>query len=227
IAPHRKSAMTHLHLLIAMTHYQPIAPAGTIGERLAELILILTTTATRLREGAPTEVHAANWRPARPADGHRVSYGHIAEIAWWAPAAAQAAGLAPAMVASHSISLLDKLVDDALDPDDGGVFHEGPIAGKADRRTKVWWVQVEALRAFAEWHRWSDDLRFASAFLDILRWIENRQVVGPAGDLHHRIEPDGRSAGARAGAWKCPYHQVVGLLGAIRMMYADSQPFVA
>ncbi len=162
--PDMKLMNTHLHLLEAMTTFYRASRLPLARERLLELINIESNTVVRKNIGACTDKYERDWTPRLEGDFARVSYGHDIENVWLLIDACDAA-----KVSNHPfIDLYRKLFDYSLkygyDETNGGFYDSGPFNGPADRRSKVWWVQSEAIVSALYMHRLTKDSKYLYVF---------------------------------------------------------------
>jgi mannobiose 2-epimerase len=88
----------------------------------------------------------------------------------------------------------------------GGFYDSGPFNRPADRRSKVWWVQSEAIVSALYMHRLTRDPKYLSIFEKTAGYIEKNMVDWQNGEWHANITPDGRIQGDKANPWKAGYH---------------------
>jgi mannose/cellobiose epimerase-like protein (N-acyl-D-glucosamine 2-epimerase family) len=200
-----KTANTHLHLMEAVTRYFVVTKDSLAGQRLIELISIVSSAILRKTIGACTDQHLPDWTPLRGPQYDRVSYGHNLESIWLSAEACEAVGLPIAPMLDLYETLFAYALRYGYDRRAGGFFEEGPLEARADRRAKSWWVQAESLLCALYMYRLTGREIYFGCFLRTLEWIVNRQVDWQDGEWFERIQNDG-AEGNKAGAWKDPYH---------------------
>lgn len=204
--PDVKLMNTHLHLMEAMTTYY-LATRDTVArERLVELIFIESNSVVRKAIGACTDKYQLDWRPLRGSGFDRVSYGHDIENVWLLIEACDAAGISNGPLVDLYRALFDYSLRHGYDPQNGGFYDSGPINSPANRRSKVWWVQAECMVSALYMYRLTDDMIYFDCFAKTLGWIKKNQVDWENGDWFSSISESGAASGAKAGAWKSPYH---------------------
>lgn len=210
--PPMKLLNTHLHLLEAVTRYYASSRNPAAWERIIELLLIVSNAAVRKSSAACTDVHTADWRPAIARAASAVSYGHTLEAGWILAGSCETIGLPVHPLLDLICALTDTALRDGFDAKRGGFYHTGPLNKRARDRTKVWWVQAEALVALCSLWRRTGEARYYNAFVKTLDWIETRQADWANGEWFAEIDARGRPGGVKTGPWKGPYHHGRALL---------------
>ncbi len=155
---------THLHLLEAMTAFYRAGQLPLARERLHELVLIQGGTVVRKSLGACTDQYERDWTPRLGQFQARVSYGHDLENIWLLMKACEALGLSPWTQLDLYKALFDYSKKYGYDPEHGGFFESGGFNEPADRRSKIWWVQAEALVSSLSMYRLPKDGQYLSVF---------------------------------------------------------------
>lgn len=212
-----KTLNDHVHALEAFTTYLQVASGDRTHSRLRELILLLTGTMLRKTSGACTDLHRTDWTPLVPR-GTSVSYGHDTEAAWLVCEACSVAGVPIPLVLDFCRTVLDNTMRWGWDRRGGGVYFAGPIAGPADDRRKVFWVQAEVLVSSLMIYRLTGDTRYADFYLATLEWITTRQVDWSHGEWHAVVEPNGTTTGDKAYLWKSAYHTGRAMLMSLELL---------
>lgn len=217
-APDLKLANTHMHLMEALTAYHLVTTDARARERIFELILVQSNAVVRKRHGACTERHRRDWTPLAEEQDARVSYGHDLENLWLLADSVTGVGLPNGPLVDLYRALFDHAWRHGFDHDLGGFFDSGPLGAPADRRTKVWWVQAEALVTGLMLFRLTNDERYVECFRRTLDWIVTHQADWTHGDWHAEITPDGKPRGDKAGPWKSPYHNGRAVLRCLELL---------
>ncbi|MHC4628411.1 MAG: AGE family epimerase/isomerase, partial [Planctomycetota bacterium] len=89
---------------------------------------------------------------------------------------------------------------------EGGFYDSGPFNQRADRRSKIWWVQTEAIVSALYMNRITGDSKYLEVFEETSNFIEQNMVDWSSGEWHAEITPDGTARGDKANAWKAGYH---------------------
>ncbi len=218
--PPLKLLNTHLHLLEAMTRYYEDSGNPAARERVIELIVILTNAVVRMENSSCTDVHRRDWSPVLDGSAAQVSYGHDLELGWMLLKACKAVEMPQYPLHNLVRSITDSALAFGFDRKHGGFYHTGPLGKPARDRSKVWWVQAEALLALASLWRLTSEERYRAAFSRTLDWIWKRQADWEYGEWFARIER-GRAMHQKAGAWKGPYHQGRALLECLALLRGD------
>jgi mannobiose 2-epimerase len=197
---------THLHLLEGMTTFYRASKLPLARERLLELINIESNTVVRKDLGACTDKYERDWIPRLEGDYARVSYGHDIENVWLLMNACNAAGITNYPLLDLYRTLFNYSLKYGYDSAKGGFYDSGPFNQPADRRTKVWWVQSEAVVSALYMHRLTEDPKYLSIFEKTCDFIEKNMVDWENGEWHANITPEGKSQGDKANAWKACYH---------------------
>lgn len=197
---------THLHLLEAMTTFYRASKLPLARERLIELINIESNAVVRKGLGACTDKYQCDWTPELHGDYARVSYGHDIENIWLLMDACDAAGVSNYPFGDLYRALFDYSLKYGYDEANGGFFDSGPFNQPADRRSKVWWVQSEAIVSSLYMNRMTQDPKYLSIFEKTADYIEKNMVDWANGEWHANITPEGRPQGDKANIWKAGYH---------------------
>ncbi|MBC8217556.1 MAG: AGE family epimerase/isomerase [Planctomycetes bacterium] len=204
--PDLKLMNTHLHLLEAMTTFYRASKLPLARVRLLELIDIESNTVVRKNIGACTDKYDRDWTPRLAGDYARVSYGHDIENVWLLMDACDAAGVSNHPFVDLYRTLFDYSLKYGCDDANGGFYDSGPFNQPADRRSKIWWVQTEAIVSALYMNRMTQDSKYLAIFEKTSDFIEKNMVDSDSGEWHAEITPDGTSRGDKANAWKAGYH---------------------
>jgi mannobiose 2-epimerase len=218
VRPDVKLMNTHLHLMEAMTTFYRASKLPLARDRLLELIVIQSNAVVRKGLGACTDKYRRDWTPILEGDYARVSFGHDIENVWLLIDACDAAGLPIYPLADLFKSLWDYSLRYGYDRSAGGFFDSGRFGQEADSRTKVWWVQSEAIVSALYMYRLTRDPQYLEVFQKTLDFIENRLVDWPNGEWHEFIRPDGTIGGSKAHAWKAAYHSGRSMLECLNLV---------
>jgi mannose/cellobiose epimerase-like protein (N-acyl-D-glucosamine 2-epimerase family) len=197
---------THLHLLEAMTTFYRAGRLPLARERLLELINIESNAVVRKGLGACTDKYERDWTPRLDGGYARVSYGHDIENVWLLIDACNAVGVSNYPLVDLYRALFDYSLKYGYDRANGGFYDSGRFNQPADRRTKVWWVQSEAVVGALYMHRLTQDPGYLSIFKKTSDFIEKNMVDWENGEWHANITPEGMPQGDKANPWKAGYH---------------------
>ena len=204
--PGLKLMNTHLHLLEAMTTFYRASQLPLARERLLELINIESNAVVRKNIGACTDKYERDWKPRLEGEFARVSYGHDLENIWLLIDACDAAGISNYPFLDLYRMLFDYSLKFGYDEKNGGFYDSGGFSQPADRLTKTWWVEAEAIVSALYMHRLTRDAKYLGVFEKTYDFIDKYQVDWENGEWHAQILPDGRSQGDKAQPWKAGYH---------------------
>ena len=226
----QKSQNTHLHLMEAYAELSRARPGSSVGRQLEETIDILTN---RLFVATPHGGHLtlfthADWTPAST----DVSYGHDIEAAHLLLDAEDELQSLRLFLSKHyrikereespvlgrARALADHTLAKGWDAEHGGVFNLGDAEGPTDR-SKVWWVQAEALLGFATLWKRTGEACYADALARTWEFIRDRQIDPEHGGWY---EEAGRPERPKGHAWKAAYHDGRALLFTARLLRGDS-----
>jgi len=218
---------THLHLLEAMTTFYRARASTELSrmsrqplarERLIELINIESNAVVRKNLGACTDKYERDWTPRLEGNYARVSYGHDLENIWLLIDACDAAGLSNYPLLDLYRTLFDYSIKYGYDGTNGGFYDSGAFAQPADRRTKVWWVQSEAIVSALYMYRITGDAKYRSIFEKTFDFIQNNMVDWENGEWHANITPDGKPQGDKGNIWKAGYHNGRAMIECLEML---------
>lgn len=213
---------THIHVLEALTAYYVMSRDPLARERLIELITICSVAVVRPSAGAGNEFFTADWTPLPGFD--RVTYGHDIETVWLLIDACRAAGIPTSPIRGQLEHVFATSRRYGFDERQGGFSESGRWGQRADRRSKVYWVQAEGMLAPLHLFWLTGDVKYLDCFHRTLRWIVERQVDRANGEFHAIISPRGRVTGAKADLWKAPYHQGRSLIMCLELLDQLSDP---
>jgi mannobiose 2-epimerase len=218
----QKLMNTHLHLMEPFTTYYEVTGDELVGERLRELVLVLSNAVVRKDLGACTDRYERDWTPVLEGDHRRVSYGHDIENVWLLMEAADALGTPNGPLTDLYQTLFDYSLEFGWDEQRGGFFYTGPFEQPSDDRVKSWWVQAEGLISALRMHQLTGDQKYYEVFERTLQWILDEQADWEHGDWHQWIR-DGRALEmSKSGAWKSPYHNGRAVLECLEVLGGDA-----
>jgi mannobiose 2-epimerase len=197
---------THLHLLEALTTFYRASRLPLARERLLELVNIEGNAVVRKNLGACTDKYERDWTPRLEEDYARVSYGHDIENVWLLIDACDAAGASNYPFLDLYETLYDYSLKYGYDENGGGFYDSGPFHRPADRRSKVWWVQAEAMVSALYMYRMTNEPKYLSVFEKTFDFVETNMVDWDNGEWHANITPEGKPQGDKANPWKAGYH---------------------
>ena len=170
------------------------------------MINIESNTVVRKNVGACTDKYDRDWTPRLEGDYARVSYGHDIENIWLLIDACDAAGVSNYPFVDLYRTLFDYSLKYGYDEANGGFYDSGEFNRPADKRSKVWWVQTEAIVSALYMNRITQDSKYLTVFKETSDYIEKYMVDWSSGEWHGEVTPDGTARGDKANAWKAGYH---------------------
>jgi mannobiose 2-epimerase len=197
---------THLHLLEAVTTFYRASKLPLARERLLELINIESNAVVRKNLGACTDKYDRDWTLRLEAPYARVSYGHDIENIWLLMDACDAAGISNYPFGDLYRTLFDYSYKYGYDRSAGGFYDSGPFNQPADRLTKVWWVQAEALISSLYMNRFTNESKYLETFEQTFDYVEKNVVDWQHGEWNANVTPTGAVQGDKANIWKAGYH---------------------
>jgi mannobiose 2-epimerase len=209
---------THLHLLEAMTTFYRASKLPVARERLIELINIESNAVVRKTVGVCTDKYERDWTPRLAGDFARVSYGHDLENIWLLMDACDAAGISNYPFLDLYRNLFDYSMKYGYDAGKGGFYDSGWFNQPADRLTKTWWVEAEAIVSALYMHRLTGDRKYLDVFEKTYDFIEKYQVDWQNGEWHANITPDGKAQGDKAQPWKAGYHNGRAMIECLQLL---------
>lgn len=197
-----KSMNTHLHIMEAYAELYRARPTPALERALRRLIIlhldrIIAPDGRRLRL-----FFSRDWKDL----SRTVSLGHDVEAGWLLFDAAETLGdrELSSRAARAAVSLADEVLRTGAG-ERGEVFNEKDLATDEIDRSRIWWVQAEAMVGFMNAFELTGEQRFADAVR--ASWdFTRRYVIDHAGEWRGLSALDGRAEPYWAGPWKACYH---------------------
>jgi cellobiose epimerase len=104
------------------------------------------------------------------------------------------------------------------DSENGGFFDSGALGQPADQRSKVWWVQAEALVAALRMYRITGDPLYYSVFEKTWDFVNRHQIDWKSGEWHATVRPDFSVGGEKGNNWKVGYHNGRALIECLELL---------
>ena len=209
--PGYKSMNTHIHLLEAMSQLYEVWKDDLVRTRLQELLTIVRDKIC-VEPGVMNLYFTNDWRPIPDHD----SYGHDVETAYLMLEAEDVLAIPHD---SRTERMAKMLVDHALafgwDEKLGGFYGEGTTFGKAEEKSKDWWVEMEGLNALLLMDQKYGNRTevYFNAFQKQLDFIQKYQRDPEFHGFYGRIGEDGKPVTTEKGQiWKAAYHDGRALL---------------
>jgi mannobiose 2-epimerase len=216
--PGLKLMNTHLHLLEAMTTFYRASKLPLARERLIELINIQSNAVVRKTLGACTDKYDRDWTPRLEGEFARVSYGHDLENIWLLMDACDAVGISNYPLLDLYRTLFDYSERYGYDAQMGGFYDSGWFNKPADRLTKVWWVEAEAVVSALYLYRFTGDRKYLSVFEKTYDFIDKYLTDWENGEWHASVNPDGKPQGDKAQPWKAGYHNGRAMIESLQIL---------
>lgn len=215
---------TLLHLLEAYTNLYTVWKNDHLLERIKHLLTLFTQHIYH-SQGYCLQEFNQNWGSISPG----VSYGHDIETSWLidetlekCQITGELADHAHEMTASLAFNCFKNGLDDV-----GWMNNHSD--GKHQDKTKVWWVQAEAVIGLFHAFQQSKNLHYREASLTLAHLIQQKFIDGRHGsEWYSRLDSEGnllsvlRKNGTSeeniSDAWKGPYHTVRFYLEMIRRL---------
>jgi mannobiose 2-epimerase len=201
-----KTYNTHLHVLEALTELYRTWPDPLVGQRLAELLVINTSTVRHPDFACNIDGWRPDWRLIETPSNLRASYGHDVECTWLVLDAARALGLPLALHRSWAEALCSYSLKFGYDRQHGGFFYTGPLGKPADDTKKEWWVQAEALVSMLELYRLTGTHEYYAAFGQTLDFVDKWQVAREGSWWATRTADGAPRGNQRSSPWQGAYH---------------------
>jgi mannobiose 2-epimerase len=204
--PGTKTYNTHLHVLEALTELYRVWPDPLVKERLAEMLVINTSTVRHPDFACNIDGWQPDWHMIDTPVNLRASYGHDVECSWLALDAARALGQSPALHRNWAEALCGYALKYGYDRKHGGFFYTGPLGKPAEDTKKEWWVQTEALVAMLEMYRLTWKPEYYAAFSQTLDFVEKHQVAKEGSWWATRAADGSPKGDTRSSPWQGAYH---------------------
>lgn len=204
---YRKTLNTHLHILEAYASLYSVWPDNKLRQRLMELITILTSTVLARSANNCIQSFHRDWRATDSEQRLRASYGHDLETVWFVLGAIETLGLSRDNYIDWAKKVSGSCLRFGFDRHNGGFFESGILGKQADKRTKIWWVQAEAMIALLIMFRLTEQAEYYEAFVRTFQFVQQQQIAFEGG-WWAKIYEDGsrKKDTARTGKWQGAYH---------------------
>ncbi len=199
-----KSQNTHLHVMEAYTNLLRVWNDAGLRASQTELLELMLTRVLDPKTHHLGLFFASDW--TLKSDG--ISFGHDIEAAWLLCEAASVLGdealIARTRVAAVEIARVT-LAEGISSL--GGIINEAGPRGITNP-DHDWWPQAEAAVGFLNAYEISNDPAFLKAAVASWDFIDKFVIDHKQGEWFRSVSPEGKpsSRAAKAGIWKCPYH---------------------
>lgn len=195
---------TLLHIIEAYTELYSAARDPEVGEKLREALVLFKD-----------KIYDPEKRICKVFFDHEYnslidleSYGHNIEASWLLERACDALGndaICPE-IKTITRELAEAALENGFDKSQGALNNEREF--DKVNRTKVWWVQAEAVIGFYNFYSNYNRAEFLEASENVLKFIRENVIDKSTGEWIENIDPNGNTDRTQAlvHEWKCPYH---------------------
>lgn len=198
-----KTMNTHLHVLEAYTNLYRIEKSELVRRALKGLIECFLEKFIDPKTHHLQLFFDENWN----SKSDEISYGHDIECSWLLHEAAEVLGDGKLLerVIACSIQMAKTTLHEGVGAD-GSVFNE--LKNNHLDKTKIWWVQAEAMVGFWNTYQLTQDIQFKNATFDCWEIIKKYLKDYQNGEWHWCVDENGKPDLSldKAGPWKAPYH---------------------
>lgn len=204
-----KTMNSLLHVMEAYTELYRVAPSKEIGDALRRILTIFREDVYNPK----THRLEVFFDEKMNSISNLYSYGHDIEASWLIDRACEVLGdrQLAAKTQVYTNEIVEEVRREALETDrKTGIraMNNEWADGRTDR-TKVWWVQAEAVVGFYHCYRKTGDRTYKKIAVELWQYIKTyfidpREGSEWFGELSPTGEPD--PEGPMADPWKCPYH---------------------
>jgi mannobiose 2-epimerase len=213
-----KTYNTHLHVMEALTDLYRAWPNPLVCQRLAELLVINTSTVRHPDHNCNIDGWRPDWKMVEEPSNLRASYGHDVECVWLTLDAGRALGMSPRLFRGWAEGLCSYSLKYGYDSRNGGFYYTGPLGRPAQDTRKEWWVQAEALVAMLEMHRLTGKREYEDAFHRTLDFVAKHQVARQGGWWATRAADGSPQGQTRTSPWQGAYHSGRAMLRCVQLL---------
>ncbi|USB32359.1 AGE family epimerase/isomerase [Paenibacillus sp. YPG26] len=192
---------THIHVLEAYTNLFKVWPDARVRAALENLLEILYSKIYNAKTKYLGVFFDKQWNSLIDLK----SFGHDIEASWLIDQTLRALGLEKPEYIQMVVDIAYNIADHAMQ-EDGSMMNEQ----ENDHldKTRIWWVQAEAIVGFYNAYERTQDPRFLELADNLWTYIKNNLIdKRTGGEWYWSIAPDGTPTPREInGAWKCPYH---------------------
>lgn len=198
-----KTMNTHLHILEAYTNLYRVWKDDLLKSQLENLIRLFVDHFIN-ENGHLNLFFDDDWT----LKSDLVSFGHDIECSWLLQEAAEVLGNGELIETSKELATKIAAQNMRGLDTDGGLFYEYFPSGNRWDYDKHWWPQGEAVVGYFNAYQVSGDETFLNKAIGSWRFIQKYLVDKENGEWHWSVNREGETQPneAKAGFWKCPYH---------------------
>lgn len=205
--PELRSADALLHWMEALAELYHVTRRRDVETALVEALHLGRSCFYPAGRGTTYPYLTRDWRPVGGSRYDVFSYGHTLEFAWLMVRAQQVLGDTPDW--EHFHHLVGQSLRWGHDRVRGGLYFKGPASGPATDRSKVWWVQAEAIAALCDGLLDRDERDYSEALRGLVGWVRRHHILSDDDIWITSTDEAGRPLDlTKAGPWKCAYHDV-------------------
>ncbi|PMQ01814.1 MAG: N-acylglucosamine 2-epimerase [Dictyoglomus sp. NZ13-RE01] len=195
-----RSMNSLLHILEAYTNLYKVWKDPFLKERLINIINLFKDKIYNFESNHFEVFLDSNWTPQIPA----ISYGHDIEGTWLLDLALETIGEMRSDIDEMNIKIAETVLKEGFEK--SSLINEK--AGDKIDKSRVWWVQAEALVGFLNAYNKTKDQKFLKAVTNLWDFIKNNLVDKRENSewfsrLDEHLKPVKLPI---VEPWKCPYH---------------------
>jgi len=198
-----KTMNTHLHILEAYTNLYRIEKSEAVRKALKGLIECFLEKFIDPKTYHLRLFFDENWT----LKSNEISYGHDIECSWLLHEAAEVLGDEKLLkrIVKCCIEMAKVTLNEGVG-EDGSVFNE--LKDNHLDKTKIWWVQAEAMVGFWNAYQLTQDTRFKNATFNCWKIVKKYLKDPQNGEWYWCVDENGKPdfSHNKAGPWKAPYH---------------------
>jgi mannobiose 2-epimerase len=235
-APDGKDQNSSIHLLEAFTELYKIWPDSTVHQRVREMLKLIRDTIVGDKNYL-TLFMKRDWTPISYRDSaddvrkanfsmDHVSFGHDIETAYLMLEASLALRSEYDETLETAKKMVDHSINNGWDDLKGGLYNEGYYFKGSDTLTvidksKVWWVQAEALNSLLLFSKlFSEEEKYYNCFLKQWEYMKTWLIDHEYGGWYYNgldNNPDSKKIN-KTSDWKINYHDSRSLMNCIEML---------
>lgn len=201
--PSAKSMNTHLHVLEAYSGLLMCYDSPLLREALGNLIDLHSENILRPGTGNLRLFWSRDWQDQSEA----ISFGHNIEASWLLSEAAERLGEEARLSRARdaTIALAESVLSDAVGPH-GELFNERALRGEPLDKSRIWWVQAEAMVGHLNAFQLTDQPCHAERVWTLWAFIKEHVIDREKGEWRWYSAIDQEASPYIAGPWKSAYH---------------------
>ncbi len=232
----RKSLDIHMHMMEALTNLVEMTRSPLHERKLRDVVAILLDRMLDPETGCGIAQCALDFLPleaimfrnvwgsdrdfgGKPRPLNNTSFGHNVELAWLLRHTADVLGDPIDPYLDPIRTLYDHAVAYGIDPENGGVYVEGPTDGPARDLHKEFWQQAEVLVGMLDACLLFGDRKYWDAFTHTMDFVWDHMINHGVGEWYALCDRNGTVLWDYLGhAWKISYHTVRSMIQSARRL---------